>query len=97
VMAAGDSEKFIMLLIEKTQYPIRPESYENVKTAHAARHPVYTLLYRLKHILPQHSNIFNDGFLPIILQDCNFSKVQHKLPDDGPDGPKHVGAHKEIF
>jgi hypothetical protein len=23
---------------------------------------------------------------------CNFSKVRYKLPDDGPNGPKHVGA-----
>jgi hypothetical protein len=28
---------------------------------------------------------------------CNFSKAQRKLPEDGPDGPKHVGAHIEIF
>jgi hypothetical protein len=25
--------------------------------------------------------------------DCNFSKDHHKLPEDGPDGPKHVGAN----
>ena len=23
---------------------------------------------------------------------CNFSKVRHRLPDYGPNGPKHVGA-----
>jgi len=28
---------------------------------------------------------------------CSFSKAQHKLPEDGPIGPKHVGAHTEIF
>jgi hypothetical protein len=28
---------------------------------------------------------------------CNFSKVWHKLPDGGPNGQKHVGAHKDIF
>jgi hypothetical protein len=26
-----------------------------------------------------------------------FSKAQHKLPDDGPSGPKHVGANVGIF
>jgi hypothetical protein len=30
-------------------------------------------------------------------QNCNFSKVQHRLPDDGPDGPKHVGAIMRYF
>jgi hypothetical protein len=29
--------------------------------------------------------------------DCNFSKAQRKLPEDGPDGPKHVAANIEIF
>ena len=29
---------------------------------------------------------------------CSFSKAQHKLPDDGPIGPKHVGAkHRDIL
>jgi hypothetical protein len=28
---------------------------------------------------------------------CNFSKAQHKLPEDGPDGPKRVEANVEIF
>jgi hypothetical protein len=32
-----------------------------------------------------------------ILQKSNFSKAQRKLPEDGPDGPKHVGANIEIF
>ena len=27
----------------------------------------------------------------------NFSKVQHRLPDDGPNGPKHVGAIMRYF
>jgi hypothetical protein len=31
--------------------------------------------------------------LLIILQKCNLSKDQHRLPEDGPDGPKHVGAN----
>ena len=30
-------------------------------------------------------------------QNCNFSKVRHRLPDDGPCGPKHVGAIMRYF
>jgi hypothetical protein len=33
----------------------------------------------------------------IILQKCNFGKNQLKLLEDGPDGPKHVGANAYIF
>ena len=32
-----------------------------------------------------------------IPQHCSFSKAQHKLPEDGPIGPKHVGANIMIF
>jgi len=32
-----------------------------------------------------------------IPQYCSFSKAQHKVPEDGPIGPKHVGANVEIF
>ena len=32
-----------------------------------------------------------------IPQYCSFSKAQHTLPEDGPIGPKHVGANIEIF
>jgi len=32
-----------------------------------------------------------------IPQYCSFSKAQHMLPEDGPIGPKHVGANKVIF
>jgi hypothetical protein len=28
---------------------------------------------------------------------CNFSKAQHRLPDDGSGGPKHVGATRDIL
>ena len=31
-----------------------------------------------------------------IPQSCNFSKDQHKLPEDGPIGLKHVGANLEL-
>ena len=27
----------------------------------------------------------------------NFSKAQRKLPEDGPDGPKHVEANRDIL
>jgi hypothetical protein len=36
-------------------------------------------------------------FYWLILQKSKFSKAQRKLPEDGPDGPKHVGANMEIF
>ena len=28
---------------------------------------------------------------------CKFSKVRHKVPEDGPDGQKHVGANMRYF
>jgi hypothetical protein len=36
-------------------------------------------------------------FYWLILQKRNFNKVQLKLPEDGPNGPKHVGANIKIF
>jgi len=30
-------------------------------------------------------------------QNCNFSKVRHRLPDDGPGGPKHVEVIMRYF
>jgi hypothetical protein len=57
------------------------------------QHPVHTLLYRLKHILPLHSNNFNDVFLLIIsTKTVTLAGFLHMLHDDGPNGPKHVGA-----
>ena len=32
-------------------------------------------------------------FYGLILQKCNFSQAQRKLPEDGPGGPKHAGAN----
>jgi hypothetical protein len=61
--------------------------------SHAAQHPVHTLLYRMKHILPQHSNNFNDVFLLIIsTKTVTLARFRRMLSDDGPNGPKHVGA-----
>jgi len=31
-------------------------------------------------------------FYWLLLQKCNFSQTQYKLPEDGPGGPKHVEA-----
>ena len=54
--------------------------------------------HSLKYLLPQHRKSCNDVFLLINPQEnCSFSKAQHKLPEDGPGGPKHVGASIEIF
>ena len=36
-------------------------------------------------------------FYWLILQKCNFSQAQYKLPEDGPGGPKHVGANILYF
>jgi hypothetical protein len=30
-------------------------------------------------------------------QNCNFGKAKSTLPEDGPGGPKHVGANVEKF
>jgi hypothetical protein len=45
-------------------------------------------------MLPQHCKTFNDVFLLIILRKCNISKDHYRLPEDGPDGTKHVGANE---
>jgi hypothetical protein len=59
----------------------------------AAQHPEHTLLYRLKHILPLHSNNFNDVFLLITsTKTVTLAWFCRMLHDDGPNGPKHVGA-----
>jgi hypothetical protein len=36
-------------------------------------------------------------FYWLILQECNFSWAQRKLPEDGPGRPKHVGADIKHF
>jgi len=36
---------------------------------------------------------FNDVFLLINSTKSKLNKAQHKLPEDGPSGPKHVGAN----
>jgi hypothetical protein len=61
------------------------------------RHGTQYTHHNLKHMLPQHCNTYNDAFYWLILQKCNFSKAQLELPEDGTEGPKHVGANIEIF
>jgi hypothetical protein len=47
----------------------------------------------LKHILPLHSNYFNDVFLLIVFtKTVTSGRFRRMLPDDGPSGPKHVGT-----
>jgi hypothetical protein len=61
-----------------------------------AAHSTQYTHYRLKHILPLHSNYeyFNDVFLLIIFtKTVTLAKFRRILPDDGPSGPKHVGAN----
>jgi len=36
-------------------------------------------------------------FCWLFLQKCNFSQAQYKLTEDGPGGPKHVGANVGYF
>jgi len=48
-------------------------------------------------MLPQHCKTYNDVFLLINSTKCNFSQAQCKLPEDGPGGPKYVGANIRYF
>jgi len=36
-------------------------------------------------------------FYWLILQKCNFSQAQRKLPEDGAGRPKHLGANIRYF
>ena len=60
-----------------------------VTQSQTARHTIHIAASNtFDHNIAEH---MTDVFL-LIPQNCNFSKVRHRLPDDGPDGPKHVGA-----
>jgi hypothetical protein len=50
------------------------------------------LLIAEKHVAATLQNFYR-CILLIILQKCNFIKDHHRLPEDGPDGPKHVGEN----
>jgi hypothetical protein len=57
----------------------------------AAQHPVHTLQTEAHIATAQHN--FNDVFLLIIsTKSVTRKRFQRILPDDGPNGPKHVGA-----
>jgi hypothetical protein len=46
-----------------------------------------------QHILPLHSYNFNEVFLLIIsTKTVTLASFRRMLPDDGSNGPKHVGA-----
>jgi hypothetical protein len=53
--------------------------------------------HSLKHMLHNTVKLITMYFYWLILQKCNFSKAQPKLPEDGPEGPKNVGPNIEIF
>jgi len=36
-------------------------------------------------------------FYGLLLQKCNFSQAQYKLPEDGPGRPKHLGTNVGHF
>jgi len=48
-------------------------------------------------MLPQECKIYNDLFFWLILQKYNFGQAHRKLPEHGPDGPKHIGANIRYF
>jgi len=43
-------------------------------------------------MLPQYCTTYNNVFL-LITSTKVYSQAQYKLPEDGPGGPKHVGAN----
>ena len=62
---------------------------------------IYLFLFILQHTI--HTTAWNTFyhniaehitkyFYWLFPQNYNFSKVRHRLSDDGPGGPKHVGA-----
>jgi len=53
--------------------------------------------HSLKHMLPQYCTTYNNVFYRLLLQKCDFSQAQYRLPEDGPGGPKHVRANVGYF
>ena len=51
-------------------------------------------LKHFHHNIAEHITMY---FYRLIPQNCNFSKAQHTLPEDGPIGPKHVEANMRYF
>jgi len=52
--------------------------------------------HNLKYMLPQHCITYMCLYW-LFLQRCNFSQAQCKLPEDGTNGSKHVGANIRYF
>jgi len=46
------------------------------------------------HNTAEHTTMY---FYRLIPQNCNFSVVRHRFPEDDPGGPKHVGANMIYF
>ena len=55
---------------------------------------IYGVVATFYHNTANHITMYFYWSIP---QYCSFSKAQYTLPEDGPIGPKHLGAKKEIF
>ena len=64
------------------------------RTLHGTRYTHHSL----KYLSSQYRKSYNDVILlNNSTKNCSFSKAQHKIPEDGPSGPKCVEANTEIF
>jgi hypothetical protein len=63
--------------------------------SHTALHSIHTTTWN--NVYHNTTERITTYFHWLIPQNCNFSKVQHKLPEDGPGGSKHVGAAWDIL
>jgi hypothetical protein len=63
-----------------------------VCTGCCAAHSTQYTHYRLKHMLPLHNNFTSVFLLIISIKTVTLARFRHMLPDDGLNGPKHVGA-----
>ena len=60
-----------------------------------ARHTIHTTAWNTCcHNTANHITMY---FYWLIPQNCNFSKARYRLPEDGPGGPKHLGANMRYF
>ena len=63
--------------------------------SHTARHSIHTTAWNtFYHNTAEHITMY---FYWLIQQNGNFSKARHRFPEDGPGGPKHVGANMRYF
>jgi hypothetical protein len=56
----------------------------------------YKMLKRTVKISHAWSYMFR-SIWTIFREPCNFSKARYRLPEEGPDGPKHVGTNMRYF